>query len=123
MTDATGPVTREIGVAVLDLLLERHRVIANNIANQATPGFQPQQLEFERQLAAVRDVVSQGGAPNARALLTNVRAAATVTATGEDTVRIDHEMAALSKNTLQYQALITAIEKLAALDRIGITGE
>lgn len=123
MTEAVGSVTREVGAAMLDLLLMRHRVIANNIANEASQGFRPLQLTFEQYLEPLRGALDTGDAGQVRAVLTQMQAGASAAPSGEDSVRLDNEMTALSKNTLQYQALLAAIEKLSALERLGITGE
>jgi flagellar basal-body rod protein FlgB len=124
MVEGTGAVTSKVGAAVLDLLLLRHRVIANNIANEASQDFKPLRLEFESLLGTIHGTLSGAAAPGQlEDVLGSMASQIRVVPTGEDSVRLDQEMADLAKNTLQYQSLLAAMEKLAALERLGITGE
>lgn len=125
MVTGLESITKDMAVASLDALLLRHRVIAANIANHASEGFRPMRLEFESFLEPIRQAVQAGaGDGDVRKLLEDARAqVAVVEAPGDGTVRLDEEMTELAKNTLQYQALLTAIGKLGALKRLAITGE
>lgn len=124
MVTGLESVTKDLAVTVLDALLLRHRVIAANIANHSSEGFRAMRLEFEAHLDPVRQALAAGSDDNAvRALLEQTKAqTALAPAPGDGVVRLDEEMAELAKNTLQYQALLTAMGKLGALKRLAVTG-
>lgn len=93
----------------LDAAAQRHQVIAANIANANTPGFTAQRLSFEAQVnlglqgkPAVAEVRSQ--------------LVPELTADGQArSVQLDAEVAQLSQNSLQYQALLRAINRQMSL--------
>lgn len=125
MVDAVDGLTKQLVTASLDALLLRHRVIATNIANQASEGYQPLRVEFEKHLEPLRQAMA-GGATDEQLhrLLQEAKARVELApAPGDGVVRLDEEMTELAKNTLHYQALLTAMGKLGALKRLAITGE
>ena len=87
----------------LDGVSLRQRVISQNIANAATPGYQAQKVEFEGALA---DAIRNGGD------LSQDMAQVSFTgdASGEDGNNVDlvSENASLMKSGLQYDALVQA---------------
>jgi len=108
LTELTG-VTGAMLKLALDAASVRHMVIANNIANANTPDFVPSRVEFEEHLAAaaVRD-----GAYGARltrpvspVIVSDPQALDPVQAR----VQLEVEVAQLSQNTLQYQALTRGV--------------
>jgi len=86
----------------------KHRAIADNIANIETPGYKRKDISFAEQL---QDALST---PNSNAAMKRVEETdpgytVDTTSPGNasgNNVRIDSEMADLTKNTLQYEALI-----------------
>lgn len=86
----------------MSLRLQRHSVIAANIANADTPGFRPSQVSFEEELqksARTKKAdqvdkivgkveVADDGAPRPDG----------------NSVNMDHQMAALSQNSITYNA-------------------
>ncbi len=90
---------------MLDFRAERHKVITSNIANLETPGYQPGELTFQKNL------LEAGGQRNALTMTrTNKGHLAPATAPAEhaqfslggDKVEIDKEMADLAENNLMY---------------------
>jgi flagellar basal-body rod protein FlgB len=74
----------------------QHQVIASNIANRDTPGYQRMKVEFDRALRA-------GHAPQV-----------TLDATGT-AVSLEHDVVALSSNAGQYAALARALSRYFAI--------
>jgi len=124
MVTGLDSITTQLTTAALDALLLRHRVIASNIANQGVEGYQPLRVDFEKHLEPVRQALAAGRTDEQlRGLLQEAKAATEITpAPGDGIVRLDEEMAELARNTLHYQALLTALGKLGALKRLAITG-
>ena len=95
--------TESIGILqfALDAIVSQQQVIANNIANQDTPGYQANQVTFQSSLAAA---LNQGGT-------------ATVSTTPEglpsgtngNNVSIATEMTLLQENSLENQTVDNAL--------------
>lgn len=101
------PTTTMLG-KVLDGSAARQRVLANNIANQDTPGFTRSDVSFEDQL---HEIMTRGGSDvNAQmndlgqaALEINEDNLSPRQADGNN-VDVEREMVAVSKNSLQYES-------------------
>lgn len=111
----------------LDLHMLRHAVIADNIANAETPGFKARRVDFEAELARAVEAGEQGlagmGAGRNLASVEPVVSEEIHSEMGQDlnTVDMDREMAAMTKNEVQYNAATQAISKKFALLRYAIT--
>jgi len=86
--------------------LLRQQVLANNIANANTPGFQRSDVDFQSALAQA----FSSGTPPTTSQLDQITFSPQVSSTGAmqvdgNTVDINTENADLSENTLDYQAL------------------
>lgn len=82
---------------------ERQRVVAHNISNVNTPGFQASKLDFETSLAdALRN--RNGGIARAERSATNDG----VGLNGNN-VNLEKELEALDKSNIHYEALTTAL--------------
>ncbi len=103
----------------LDMYLLRHSVIADNIANAETPFFKARKVDFETSLQRAIDTEAAG-------MSTGDRGIASVdpiifedaeSEVGQDlnTVDMDREMSAMTKNDIQYSAAAEAISKKFAL--------
>jgi len=97
---------------------ERHRVIANNIANVATPGYQPVDIDFQKTLErAVRNRdVFYGTMTHARHIPIIHKRPAVIEMTpqlrsGRNGVDIDYEMGELTKNTELYSMWSALLKK------------
>jgi flagellar basal-body rod protein FlgB len=103
---------------VLDASALRHRVVANNIANVNTPGFQRLDVNFEDELAKA----IEGGQKPALVHPQVVEDPTAVPRQDGNTVDIDKEMGALSKNSLLYQATSQILASRMAALRLAISG-
>lgn len=91
----------------LDASAMRHKVIANNLANVDTPGFIRSDLSFE---SALKEALSNPSKERARNLVQSIEPAEvadTDTPVGPNgnNVSVDKEMADMTKNSLEYEAL------------------
>lgn len=107
----------------MDLHMQRHATIADNIANAETPGFKAKRLDFEDSLARAVEAGEQGLAGRDIASVQPILSEETASEIGNDlnTVDMDREMAAMTKNEVQYNAATQAINKKFALLRYAIT--
>jgi len=131
----------------LDVRLQRHGVLAGNVANANTPGFAPREVDFAAAMAAAPGGQAAGGLAQASApahegflstgapaapppigalpaaLLTN---SSTVTANGLDgnKVDVDRTMVEIATNALQYAAASRAAgKKLGMLRYVASDGQ
>ena len=108
---------------VMDLRLKRQNVVMSNLANISTPNYRPRLMEFEGQLQAALDLDARG-----KISRTSEEHIPSVfnsdnfdgewekefqphVVHGDDSVDLDKEMAAMSKNQLMYNALTTVLHK------------
>lgn len=113
------PATLALVKSALDAGSLRQAVHAHNVANASTPGYQPFQVQFEQQLDGVRDALRQGGLSQLSA--GDVPAARVERDASANGVSVDAEVAALSRNTLHYQALTDALSRQYALLSLAIS--
>lgn len=97
----------------LDLHLLRHSVISDNIANAETPQFKSRKVEFESELQQAVEANETGALGPS---IENVQARIVQDPQSEmgqdlNTVDMDREMAALTKNDIQYSAGTQLINK------------
>lgn len=109
--------TYESLARALDLRTESQNIIASNIANADTPGYQAEELDFEKALGKAIDAdgeVSRVRGEVHRQLNNVVR---------EDgnTVDRDAEMVSLSQNQLLYDAAADLVKKKLALLKYSIS--
>ena len=105
----------------LNLRSERQRLLASNIANADTPGYQSRDIDFAR---ALREATSAGGVPGALATtqtghmapLAGARsdtqklyATAAQTNLDSNSVDMDRERANFADNTVKYEATLRFI--------------
>jgi len=104
----------------LDLHQQRHEVLASNLANVETPGYQARDLEFRDALASafVPPEPLPAAAPEATVAVDKT---ARPSPDG-NSVDIDLQMAKLSANSGRYNALARIIGKRFALLRQAIDG-
>jgi flagellar basal-body rod protein FlgB len=113
------PATSALLSKALDAASLRHAVHAHNIANANSQGFKPVQVQFEEHMAHLRDALLRGEQVSARDVK-GVEATLTPAAYGT-TVELDHEVAALSQNSLQYQALIKALDRQIGMMSLAVS--
>jgi flagellar basal-body rod protein FlgB len=114
--------TAALGLA-LDAASQRQQVIAANIANANTVGYVPQRLSFEDQLDDVRRGLQSGKKLDAYALAAmQPHLTPVVDGSGQaEKVQLDQEVAALSQNSVQYQALIKGLNRHMSILNIAVT--
>jgi flagellar basal-body rod protein FlgB len=106
----------------LDVRLARQNVLAGNIANADTPGYQPQDVDVEAAMAQPTSPSPQPTAGEGMRLDTSARlplVPAQGAAAGIDgnAVDLDRTMVALAQNALQYTAVAKAAGKKLAILR------
>lgn len=131
MIEDLGGVTTQMVHLALDVAMQRHSIISNNVANANTEGFRPQVLEFENELK--KQLAQQGIAwdtvSNSDALRRALRSAHAdlrsnqhVQAAPATQVELDQEMLKMSENVLRYQALLSALETRGSIMRLAVSG-
>lgn len=128
MIDDLGGATSSLVKLALDGAVMRHQVIANNIANANSEGFQAQKMSFEEHLSRIAL-----HAPSAEAdqvlkqeieqLRDKLESGDYVEKAADQEVEIDMAMAELSANVLRYQALLEGLSKRSSLIKMAISGE
>jgi len=101
----------------LDLYQQRHRVIAENIANADTPNFKARDLDFRQQLATALDDGDTSEMPEIEPV---VDKQATIKVDG-NSVDLDTEMTRMSVNAEKMLALAQIIGRKFASLRAVIT--
>ena len=106
----------------------RQRVIAHNIANVDSVGFQPLRVNFEEQLGPLRAAIRAQESPSRLEALaaqvqprveTETESSSPFAAPGEN---LDDQLVTLTQNTLDYEAMLTVVSRLGSLNRLAITG-
>ena len=129
-----NPITAQIDrhAQALSLLSERQKVLASNIANADTPGFQARDFDFAQALQQARgaaaSTVAKPAAPLAHDPGTTPtvnlmwRTAGQPTPDG-NTVDLDRERANFSDNALRYEATLRFINNDVKTILSAITGQ
>lgn len=99
------PATLQLVSRALDAGALRHQAIAQNIANANVAGAQALRVQFEELMGNLSADVASG----ASFKVDDVPAPRIVSLGAGHRVAVDEEMAALSSNSLQYQALLKAM--------------
>jgi len=122
-----GGVTSQLVKVALNASLLRHEVIANNIANANTPGFQPQRVNFENVLLDIeheRDAMSDEVLKAQLGELDRlIKEGSVVEQSGESQVELDVEMVELTENVIRYRALLEGLSKRGDLINMAISGQ
>lgn len=97
----------------LDLQLLRQSVISDNIANAETPHFKARRVEFESELQKAVEANETGAmGPEISQVQPNIyQDPASEMGQDLNTVDMDREMAAMTKNDIQYSAGTQMINK------------
>jgi len=125
---AISPVTQQLESMALRAYELRQRVIAHNIANVDSVGFQPLRVNFDEQLGPLRAAIrGEESATRIADLASQVQPsveteAATSSALTTPGENLDDQLVALTQNTLDYEAMLTVLSRLGGLTRLAITG-
>ena len=109
--------TYEALTRALDLRTENQAVIASNIANADTPGYQAQELDFEKAMAKA---LESGDDPSSVKAEIHNQVNDVVREDG-NTVDRDAEMVTLGQNQILYDAAADLVKKKLALLKYAIT--
>lgn len=127
MLESLQGVTSTVVRVALDGLAQQQRVLANNIANANSSGFNARRLDFE---SALQDVVKSDryAAPETakahlRQIGASIAAGDYIRETGNPTVQLDIELAQMNETVLKFQALIEGLSKSGSLVQMAISGE
>jgi flagellar basal-body rod protein FlgB len=90
----------------LTLRAERQRVIASNIANADTPGYQARDFDFATALREANASVAAGGTPRAPTMR---YAIPSQTSADSNTVDMDRERGAFIDNSVKYESTLRFI--------------
>lgn len=110
----------------MDMYLMRHAIISDNIANADTPFFKARRLDFENELQRAVDATETLGEESVQRSLASLRpviSEETNSERGQDmnTVDMDKEMAALTKNDIKYSSATQMVSKKFALLKYAVT--
>jgi len=110
ITDFTN-ITSEISKFSLDLLSMQHSHISNNIANANTQNYHPSKINFssiydeiDKQINSGVDITS-----TLSGLKNDLQSGEHVTISKVEGVELDYELVGMSKNTIMYKALLSAL--------------
>lgn len=125
MNDDLGGMTVQLVNLALDASSLRHLAIANNIANVDNQSYVPLKVNFEEQLAAVKESLMNKTDDSALSeRLTNIKPLIEKDWTpGTDTtstVKLDMEVVKMSQNVVHYQALLKGMASKMAVIRLAI---
>lgn len=127
MLESLQGVTSTLVRVALDGLAQQQRVIANNIANANSTGFNARRLDFESELRAAartdRHAEPEIAKAHLRQIGANIAAGDYIHAAPDATVEIDLELARMNETVLKYQALIQGLGKSGSLVQMAITGD
>ena len=127
MLDDIGGVTSQLVKVALNASLLRHEVIANNIANANTPGYQPQRVNFENLLLNIehdRDaLMDEVVKAQLEELSQVINEGSVIEQSGQPQVELDVEMVEMTENVIRYRALLEGLSKRGDLIKMAISGQ
>jgi flagellar basal-body rod protein FlgB len=120
-----GATSQLVSVA-LDAAMARHAAIAANIANADTPYYHPLMARFDQLVEELQGRVTDRTHDaalmrDAERMQESLQSEPLVADPTARQVELDMQMADLAKNTLQYQALLTAQGKLTSISELAIS--
>ncbi|HUY85487.1 MAG TPA: hypothetical protein VMU77_00115 [Acidimicrobiales bacterium] len=96
--------TSQVLKYALDGLTLQQNVIANNVANDQTPNYSANEVDFQTSLTAAMETPSPGTTASA-----TIYASGNPPGTDGNNVNIADELVQASRATLQYQAVVHAL--------------
>lgn len=115
MISELSSVTGDLVKSILDTTVLRHKVISNNIANHNTPGYVPQQVDFESILSvelSQQDHIRDDSRVRETLdfIQPEIMARDENILSGDSENALDKEISDMAENTLKYEALIRRFE-------------
>ncbi|ODB85642.1 flagellar basal-body rod protein FlgB [Candidatus Thiodiazotropha endoloripes] len=125
MIENIGGVTSQLVNLALDVASLRQQVIAHNIANANTSGYQPQKVSFENILEQASVLTMDS--PTERQLTEQLKSIERKLHNGDliedintNSISLDEQMVELTENVIQYKALLEARSKFGSLVKMAI---
>ena len=109
--------TLDVLHSALNGLMTRQSVLANNIANASTPGFQASQVDFE---TALRQAISNATTPPMQAA--TVAPTNAVSNQDGNNENLDADTLSLGETELRYQAIVNAVNGKFSILKTSIEG-
>jgi flagellar basal-body rod protein FlgB len=103
------PITQRV-THYMDLLAQRQKLVAANVANVDTPGYRTKDIDFQFEFQSL----AEGGTPNV------IEAEGLTTKPDGNNVSMDREMRLLSENALRFNFLSQVIRSEAREMRLAI---
>lgn len=117
--EALDSITRQTTVAVLDACWLQQKLLASNIANHDSAGFQARSVDFSGFLHRLGNAIESKKAAESSSLSTWPQPRIE-TVDGE--VQLDTQLSELAVNAARYEALLTALGRLQSLNRMAVDG-
>ena len=110
ITDFTN-ITSEITKFSLDMLSMQHNYISNNIANANTQNYHPSKIDFSSVYENIENQFNNGADISATlaGIKSDLQQGHHVLTSSVSGVELDSELIGLSKNTIMYKALLSAM--------------
>jgi len=120
----SGDVTSQLVSLALNAALARHMAAATNIANANNEGYSPLHVSFDDQLAAMRNrFTDRRFDASAGRLIESLQGSIRpVENPAAERVQLDVETSRMVQNAVQYQALLSGLNKMTAITRMAISG-
>ncbi len=117
--------TSELVKFSLNLLSMQHAYIANNIANSTTNSYYPSKIDFSRLYEDVSNEINAGSSvkPVLERIESDLQVGHYVKTSNVNGVELDKETIELSKNTIKYKALLSALANHGDLLKIVLNSE
>ena len=126
MIEGLSGISGEITKLALDVALERHKLIASNIANHKTVGYTQKTLKFEEYFAnSLQDNKFNSENITKEQIATirkSVLGSNASLISSNNAVDLQQEMVNLAKNTTHYQALLEGLAKKGSMTKMVIKG-
>lgn len=107
----------------LSLIAQSHKLVSNNLANASTPGYRATDVSFKNYLQESMNMGQpQPLKSNARHLASESRTASGTNHEIEETgpVNLEQEMMKLARNSVEYQYMVTLLNKKFASLKLAI---
>ncbi|MBI3900283.1 MAG: flagellar basal body protein [Gammaproteobacteria bacterium] len=124
INSVSSQATAQLVTFALNASMAKHAAFATNIANANSVGYRPLYVSFDDHLAMVQGRLldrrqDASMAQTLESLQPSLQPIADPTA---DKVQVDSEVARMVQNTVHYQALLQAYNKMASINRLAVTG-
>ena len=126
MLEELNSVTSQLALLALDAASQRHQVIANNIANAKTEGYNAKYISFEDHLEGLQsEPVTQSDkswqVEQLDMLSKHLDSGSLIKEISNQGVQLDSEMTKLAQNVIHYQSLLQALKGRGEIIRMAIS--